>query len=488
MAQISQSQKQRSSQIQKQQQRLSHLQIQALKFLEMGSRDLSDELYRLAAENPAIEITEENAEAGFMNNYDRQSGKKGSSLDADRLQRSLENTEDRSETLQAHLMHQLNSMQLSQDEYELSQKLIYNLDKNGFYGTTLSPSALLDRRRPNQNAQLLEECMNRIQKMDPVGTCVKSAEESLYVQAKLSDNPDPLVLFILNGHLDLLNPPEPAKILTKLNDYKEQWHKKAFAGEIILDKVKLTEESVSKVLKKILQLNPLPAQGYVSDTSAEYEKPDIVLTVKRVNGYLSMNDYEKGLVSGDDKCHFQIKYASGVIPEIRLSKEFVIDKENYQKAQELINCLAFRESSIVLQGCAIVNAQRGFFLNGTEQLKALTRKQVAQELGIHESTVSRMAGKKGSKYIQTEWGLFPASFFYSSGVKSTKGETKISAQAIKNQIQKLLSEYSDSEGSTLSDEKLTRLLNAQGIKIARRTVAKYRSQAGIKNSYDRKDR
>ena len=110
-------------------------------------------------------------------------------------------------------------------------------------------------------------------------------------------------------------------------------------------------------------------------------------------------------------------------------------------------------------------------------------------LGIHESTVSRMSSKKNSKYIQTDWGLFPASFFFSSGVKSTDGKEKISAAVIKEKIQEYLSTMQaagpDGNSEKISDSKLAEYLNQQGIKIARRTVAKYRSQIGINNSYRR---
>ena len=91
-----------------------------------------------------------------------------------------------------------------------------------------------------------------------------------------------------------------------------------------------------------------------------------------------------------------------------------------------------------------------------------------------------MSAKKGSKYFQTEWGLFPASYFFPSGVKSDDGKEKVSSDTIKIKIQEIIDEH---KGENLSDSKLTLLLNAQGIKIARRTVAKYRSQSGIQSSY-----
>lgn len=475
---MAQSQQQVNKQIQIQKQKLSQNQIRALKFLEMGSQDLRDEIYKVIAENPAIEIVKDPLEYREKNLRSDHRG----SADGEKLQRALENTEDRTETLQAHLMHQLNSMKLSYDEMEISRKLIYNLDKNGFYGSSISPVTLLDRGRPLQNNRLLERCIERIQAMDPVGTCCKNWEESLLVQAQLSDEVTPLTLFILDGHMDLLEPPEASKVYTKLQRYQSDWHKKTFAGEIPLDKIAYTQEDVEESIHFILHLNPLPAQGYSSDAGADYEKPDVILEVTRVPGSVATDDFSRGIVFGDLNTHFQIKYASGVLPELRVSEAFYMDKENYQKAQDIISNLAFRESSIVLQGCAIVSAQKDFFLKGPEALHGLTRRQVAQMIGVHESTVSRMASRKSSKFIQTEWGLYPASYFFSSGIESEGADEKVSSEVIKMQIQKLVEEY---KNQPLSDSKLTQLLNEKGIKIARRTVAKYRGQLGINNSYGR---
>ena len=146
-----------------------------------------------------------------------------------------------------------------------------------------------------------------------------------------------------------------------------------------------------------------------------------------------------------------------------------------------MNQLEYRKSSLVDQGCAIVAAQRDFFLNGPGNLVPLTRRQIAKQLGIHESTVSRVSGKKSNRYIQTEWGLFPAEYFFVSGVKTTAGSTA-SAEKIKTVISSMI----NASSTPLSDQALTNQLNAKGIKISRRTVNKYRNQLGLDNSYSQK--
>lgn len=475
-----QNQSQHQKQQQKQVQKFSQMQIQGMNFLTMNSYDLRDEILKFTAENPFLKIISD-------------------TTGGEKLQAALENVQSHEETLQSHLLHQLNSMNLSDDERELSEKLIYNLDENGFYGSMLSPEFLLNRSRPAQNVAMLKRCIERIQKMDPVGTCCKGPEESLLVQARFSDfntadgrsDVNELVLFILDGHLELLNPTQPLEILRKLLAFREQWHKKAFAPEIVLDNLQLSTELVSEALKFILSLNPRPAQDYVSDIGSEYNRPDVVVAVEKVSG-AAEDDWERGIVAAGGEFHFRVKYASGVLPEVRLVQSALpkmndvgnyedFRKQSLQKATEFMNSLIFRESTVVLQACAIVSHQKTFFSNGIGPLNALTHRQIAKDLGIHESSVSRTANKKNSKFFQTDFGLFPASYFFSSGVSSTGSSELVSSVQVKEQIKNICKETS----AGISDQKIADLLFEQGIKISRRTVNKYRNQLGIENSYVR---
>ena len=468
--------------VQKQIQKLSQVQITTLNYLAMGNEALRNEIYKAVSENPALEIVSEpSSRRGSLSSGENYSASFSNSATSDQYQQILENQQDYGETLQAHLLHQLNAMKISDAEHDLCTKLIYNLDKNGFYGSMLSPETFLPRKNPAAEKELLERCLKMVQSLDPVGTCCRTPEESLLIQAKLSENPDPLALFILDGHLDFVNPPEAQKVSRKLIDFKNSLHKKAFADTSAIDSLSLDEEAAASALKFILSLNPHPAQGYNTEAGADTGRPDVVLIVTKENGPAD-DDYSRGLVSINPDYHFQIKYASGALPEVRISPEFKMDKENVAKAQSFINSLQYRESTIVMQGCAIVRAQKNFFLKGPGHLKVLTRRQIAQELGIHESTVSRTSAKNGSKYIQTEWGLFPAWYFFTSGVSNRDGSKTISSERIKEKIKEVLSEQGN---ENLSDQKLCELLNQKGARIARRTVAKYRAQLGLKNSYKR---
>ncbi len=493
--------------------------------LGLSSRDLREEIYREVNENPALKIIKD---PGGKFNQNQNSGISGGSFETERysenysrgaasgdLESALEATEGHKETLQQHLMSQLNMSRVTSDEYDLCQKLIYNLDKNGCYGSMLAPETFLDRKRPLQTKAMLERCIKRIQQMDPVGTCCKNLFESLFVQAKLAGNAPQIALFLLDGHLEMMNPPSVERVLHKLNEFKANYHKKSFGGKLVLDQIVLNEKKVEESIKYIQSLNMRPAGEYISDISAaEFEQPDIVLNVVKVEGHISEDDFGNGKIATAGSFYFQVKYASGILPEVQIVSEANFDKESIERARAFLGNLQFRQNTIVLQGCAIVSAQKEFFIHGPGNIVPLTRKQIAKRLNIHESTVSRMSAKKSSKYIQTEWGLFPASYFFSSGVKKVAGverktggdlgifdtergtstetdiadptvlsySTKISAEAVQFKIQKI-EENAQKSGEKLSDNQITKILNDDGIKIARRTVAKYRQRAGLKNSY-----
>lgn len=480
------SQRQVQKQVQKQYQKMSQQQILALKFLSMNNKDLREEILKNVNENPALEIVYDPLTT-FQNHRQKESYSEkinyGGTQTADAYQQVLESQENRGQTLQQHLMEQLNMTNVSPDEYELSQKLIYNLDSNGCYGSKLAPETLLNKARPVQNLKMLEKCIKRIQQMDPIGTCCKNLEESLFVQAQIANDASPVTLFLLDGHLEMLSPPVAEKVLKKINDFKEAWHSKKFASKLPIDEIKITLQIVEEAVQYILKLNPHPAAEYISDTSLmDFNKPDVILSVTKEKGFYPQDDFSKGIVAGGNDFYFQIKYSNGEIPEIKVSDGISFNKEAVKNAQAFINLLEFRQTSMVLQGCAITKVQKDFFINGPGNLNPLTRRQIASQLNIHESTVSRFTSKKSNKYIQTEWGLFPASYFFSTGLK-TQENKKISSESIKILMLKILENKKSDK--PISDSQLTTLLNKKGISISRRTVNKYRIQLGLDNSYNR---
>ncbi|MBP5447404.1 MAG: RNA polymerase sigma-54 factor, partial [Treponema sp.] len=182
----------------------------------------------------------------------------------------------------------------------------------------------------------------------------------------------------------------------------------------------------------------------------------------------------------DDGACFKIRISDKVIPQIRISPDFGAAKKKSEFAKAAISQakiflegIEYRENTIAKAACAIVQRQIEFFKNGPGNIVPLKQQDIAAIIGVHESTVSRMAS---SKYLQCQWGVFPIKYFFSSAVADSSKE---SAQY---QLQKILEENPHKK---LSDQKLADALAQRGIKIARRTVAKYRSQMNIESSYSR---
>lgn len=451
-------------------QKLSQQQIQTLYFLAMSSKDLREEILKAVDENPVLEIVYDPLEEAYKKSKN---------------EAFFDQEKDNTETLQQHLINQINLEKLSDDERNLCIALVRNLDKNGCYGSMLDPVSLLDKNRPQQNRKMLSKCIDLLHRLDPIGICCKTLEESLFVQAQVKGDASVLTLFLLDNHLDLMIPPVSAQVQKNIINYKEKWHAQIFAPALPIDNISITIEEIQKSIDYIRSLNPYPASGFSYDeTNSHFNQPDVVLTVERNEGHIDEDNFEAGKIKGNEYVWFQVKYASGILPEIRLNPIYSKKPENrkYTTAgREFIQSIIYRKNTIALQGCAIVAAQKAFFLNGKGNLIPLTRKYIAEQCEIHESTVSRMTNKKNSKYIQCQWGIFPAHYFFPTGINTNKGN-KISSEMIKQEILQVLE---TSQNKNLSDSQLTQMLNNQGIQIARRTVAKYRAQLNIQNSYQR---
>jgi len=484
---FSQSQGQIQKASQKQIQKMSQKQIQAVRFLTLGTRDLREEIYKAVEENPALEIVEDvsvNVDLFDTTFAPQGSSSVQSAMSSDEYQKALENLEDNTETLQEHLLFQLNSMKVPEDVQTFCTQLIYNLDKNGCFGSGVKPETFLDRTNPRHDEKFIEQCISLVQHLDPVGCCAKNPEDSLLVQARIIDPDQTLAIFLLDGNLEMLNPPEASKVLRKIKEFQKAWHSKAFAPELPIDSLEIDEEEVQKSISFILSLNPHPAGDFINDSSrAGMQAADIALVVEKKNGNIATDDFEKGFIRIDDKHYFSVKTPGGNLPKLRIvplfqkksdKTEVQAFREKYlNQANDFLGNLAFRESTILLQGCEIVSEQKEFFLKGPGNLKPLTRRHIAEKIGVHESTVSRATGRHNPRFVQTEFGLFPLSYFFQSGV-SGAGQESVSADSVKHMI-KLLEEENEKAGNKkLSDQKISDLLKEKGVQVARRTVNKYR--------------
>jgi RNA polymerase sigma-54 factor len=486
MPDFSYGQVQRASQVQKQ--ILSQKQIQALNLLSMNSQDLSAEIYKAVDANPALEMVNDSSEpdgkarvsSSLPGDNTRLGTVTASGIEqAEKYQEAYENAADTRETLQDHLLFQLNVMKLSSAEKALGEALIRNLDENGWH--ILAPVSLLDKFYPEQNQKMLGKVVNIVQRLDPEGICCNNMEESLLVQARIRGDAPPLALFILNGHIDVLYSNDSTldieRIRRRLKKLKVEQRKLMFAsvpGEAETD---VTPGEVKQAVAFISRLNPHPAQGF-GRAASQYVHPDVLIT--KVEGEMrSFDPLKEMLVPCGENSYYQIALANDFLPEVRIIREFEGAgykglKKNITAARQFLENLAYRKS-IIIKACGIiVRVQSGFFLlSGKGYLEPLTQHTLAEELGVHESTVSRMANEK---YIQSPWGqLFPVKYFFTN----TQDKVKF--------VIKQILESQPVGGKPLSDRAIADLLEKQGIHAARRTVAKYRSALNIETSYFRKN-
>ena len=492
-------------QSQSQIQALSQRQIQSLQMLSMGSDDLRNEIYKAVEENPALEITKDTIETSgskisvykskIQNNFTHTTSKtSASALEAsDSFQAALEAKADERISLQEHLLQQLNMLNISQVQKKLGEKLIGNLDDRGF--NLSSPVSLLDKKNPLETEELLEQTLNLIQQFDPTGTCTDNSEKSLFVQAKNNPLCPPQALFILDGHLNFIDPPQSTKAAKKINSFfKEQLKLFGLPQKIInYSKLDFSEECIQKAIDFIKTLDPFPAHNFGSN-STHYICPDIYVEKIKATEYLEL---ESDQIIKAGKNYYKIKTSTSLLPKVCINRDYEkiaeqiqessnkISAEEKQKikdsiknAQNFIDTLNYRQNTILKACTEILKHQSDFFEKGPGNLKALRQIDIAEKIGVHETTVSRMAN---SKYIQCEWGLFPVKYFFTNAVDSSNLTSK---DKIIFEIKKILEENSDKE-KNLSDQKISDLLSQKGIQVARRTVAKYRSQLNINSSYKR---
>ena len=510
------SMQQTQAQIQSQLQIMSQKQIQSLSMLSMSAMDLREEVLKTVDANPVLEIVHDPLEAGpeirvRKNPYTnadggtRVSGKVSHEAEeaSDAFQRVLESAEDRRVSLQDHLLHQLRMMSLEKSEADLCTRLIGNLDRNGFH--ILAPVSLLDRNDPEQTPKLLEKCMDIIRRMDPAGTCTSSTEESLLVQARLTAQAPEIALLILDGHIDFLNPPKANAAAKKIRDFISKQASLFGSDKKSYEGLTVTPETVQEAIDFIRTLDPFPARDFTSgqvlfiapDVYVEELPPSIEV---ENNGPSKELREAKGIITVGKKS-WRVRLENGTIPQIMANEEISqmvksmdpgegkkMMQEKVREAVSFVQMLEMRKSTIQKASELIVKKQHAFFEKGPGNLVPFKQEDLAAELGVHESTVSRMAR---SKYIQCHWGLFEVGYFFVSEVTKSKstdsnqdaGES-LSRDKIVSLIEEIIQTHKN-DTKKLSDQKICDLLSEKGVKISRRTVAKYRSQMNIGSSYER---
>jgi RNA polymerase sigma-54 factor len=368
--------------------------------------------------------------------------------DDDERRQALENTLARKTSLEDHLIWQLRLSSLDHDQQRIGATIIYNLSDDGYLETPLIELAA----QLETSVERVEAVLKRVQRFDPPGVAARDLRECLLAQLQNLGMEESLGARIVGQHLDLLE--------------KHRYTEIAKALGVGLD-------MVAEAARSIESLEPKPGRDYGGAEPA-YIVPDVY--IQKI---------------GDE---FVVTLNESAVPRLRLAnyyqkvlndsavgaetKEYL--QERLRSARWLVKSIYQRLQTIFKVANSIVKFQRPFFEHGIGQLRPLVLKDVADDIGMHESTISRATA---NKYAHTPQGIFELKFFFTSGVKATDGED-VSAETVKEKIRTLVA--GEGQDNPLSDQAIADMLHSDQINIARRTVAKYRQALGILPSSRRK--
>jgi RNA polymerase sigma-54 factor len=361
----------------------------------------------------------------------------------------IENTLSTKSSLADHLMWQL-SLQTSDDSLrDVGAAIVGNIDNDGYLVASVNEIAALG----NWDVSLVERALEHVQSFDPIGVGARDLQECLLLQIRHVGLTGTPVETLVRDHLRLLQNhriPDLAKALG------------------------LEPEEIKAHIELIKHLDPKPGSRY-SPADSQYVIPDVYI-VKTDEGYRAVLN-EDGL------------------PQLRISPVYrrLLDKggetsdetrayvkDKFRSALWLLKSVDQRQKTILKVATSIITFQRGFLDGGIEHLRPLVLRDVASDIGMHESTVSRVVN---NKYMHTPQGVYELKFFFHSGISSSYGES-VSSVTIKQRIRKIIE--GEDPRRPLSDSKIMNILQREGLVLARRTIAKYREELKISTSNQRK--
>ncbi|MFQ5514233.1 MAG: RNA polymerase factor sigma-54 [Myxococcota bacterium] len=352
-------------------------------------------------------------------------------------------------SLADHLMWQLGFADLTDAERALGVLIVGNLDENGYLDEDLEVIAGL----AGQELDVAEKVLERIQNFDPVGVGARSLSECLLIQARVAGVDDPLVLRTLEEHLDLLQ-------------------RKDYRGVARIEGVAIEEVSVAASV--IAGFEPRPGRRFTEERPV-YITPDIYVHKLGDAYHVVLNE------DGMPKLRVSATYRSVLNREngaAKETREYV--REKLRSAVWLIKSIHQRQRTIVKVMQSIIRFQREFFDRGVEHLRPLNLRDVAEDIGMHESTVSRVTT---GKYVQTPHGIYELKFFFNSSIATADGES-IASESVKEKIREII--RNEDPRKPLSDQRIAEILHEAEIHIARRTVTKYREALRILSSTRRR--
>ncbi|MDA3832610.1 MAG: RNA polymerase factor sigma-54 [Spirochaetales bacterium] len=352
--------------------------------------------------------------------------------------------------LLSHLNWQLSFIETLEEEDDILESILGNLNSNGFLEAELSESA----EQTGYSLEEVEDTLELLQELDPSGVGARNVQESLLLQLKRLHLADSLPSEIIKNHLNYLETKNYIAIA------KATHHK---------------IEDVIAAVNTIIDLDPHPGQAY-SNEEPQYITPDV--TVHKIDGEYVILQNNDGLpklkISSYYKAVLQDKKSTP-----QETREYIQDK--MRSAAWLIKSIEQRQRTIYKVVESIIKFQFDFFENGVAYLKPLVLRDVAEDIDMHESTVSRVTS---NKYVHTPQGTFELKYFFNSAIERKGGGDALSSESIRQQLKQMVSK--ENPDKPLSDLAISKLFADENIKLARRTVAKYREQLGILPSKYRK--
>lgn len=434
---------------------------QAIKILQFTSLELEEYIEQQIENNPVIEISEEDRAAKEELPVENKVDWKEYAEDFDNYEYckdayhhnrdkdfNYENIIFKNPTLQEHLMFQFHLTLLDAGYHDICEYIIHSLDDNGYLPITIEEIAEDLDEDPSNVASVL----SIIQTFDPVGVGARDLRECLTIQCRAAGIRNENVYRIIDEFLgDLAD-----------NKYPQ-----------IAKKLGITSTQVQEICDFLKTLEPKPGRMYASDDN-RYVVPDVVVRKMGEEYFIIPND------RNTPRLTIRKDYQKMLTSEEQNGDAVKFLNDKFNSAMWLIKSIEQRMQTIYKVVDMIVKKQRCFFEYGKKYLKPMTLKEIADEIGVHESTVSRATN---GKYMETPMGTFELKYFFSSGVSDDSGEG-IASESIKNYIRDIVE--AENARKPLSDDRIARELAGKGIQISRRTVAKYREDMRIPASSKRK--
>ena len=417
----------------------------AIKLLQLSAVEINQEIQNIFESNPFIEkedLCEDHEEDNCLEHYSHYDQTYIVS-DKNTISTSeiIEKTASEEDTLQKYLMWQVEMLNISNVDKSLAETIIDYVNDDGYLIKNIFEIFDDVYAKSDVTVDELIAVQHLMQNLDPVGTCADGIKESLIIQLQNCD----LESSIIQKSCIVINEFFKEYTEGKLKDIREN--------------LQLRKEDIVIIDKAIKSQNPRPGTAVETKKSYDYIIPDIKVSKNNSNWTINSNKIISPVIKINEK---YVKLSEENIPD--LDKQYL--KSNLQEAKSFIKNITYRNDTLLALSKFIFKKQINFFEGGSEKLIPMNLREAANDLGVHESTVSRLTT---GKFMETPYGIFELKYFFSSSIINHAGED-FSSQSIKQKIKKIIK--SEDKLKPFSDNKITKILAEEGIHLARRTVTK----------------